>query len=248
MFSTKHFFRSSSLTLIRSAGLQALALALLLGLVACEPPEPVLPPPPSPAATTDPPPASPPTEAPAGKLLDDFEDKDIVNAFGGGWFTYTDKELGGDSQVSPFEVAEGGANNSGAAGKMTGKVTKTYPYGFISLATPLEERGQPVDLSAYKGISFWAKGDGKPIRLVFQSPAVIKDFNYYGYVFTPTAEWQRFDVPFDQMTQEDLKDKLVPVPQAEALAQVTYIVWTTFPLGEPRESVQLELDDVQLMP
>jgi hypothetical protein len=246
MLSVKCFFSSRSLTLIPGAGLKTLALVAFLGLGACQAPDPVPPPPPSPVATTEAPPASP-TDAPAGKLLDDFEDKNAVNALGGGWFTYADKELGGDSQVSAFEVATGGANASGAAGKMAGKVTKTYPYGSIALATSLEEGGKPVDLSPYKGISFWAKGDGKPIRLVFQSPAV-KDYNYYGYVFTPTAEWQRFDVSFDQLTQEDWKDKLVPVPQAEALAQVTYIAWTTFPPGEPRESTQLELDDVQLMP
>jgi hypothetical protein len=249
MISTKRFLSFRFLTPIPNAGLKALALALFLGLGACQPPEPVPPPPPSPAATPETPPASPPpTDAPAGKLLDDFEDKNIVNALGGGWFTYADKELGGDSTVSAFEVATGGANGSSAAGKMSGKVTKTYPYGFIALATSLEESGKPVDLTAYKGISFWAKGDGKPVRLVFQSPDAVKDFNYYGYVFTPTAEWQRFDVPFDQLTQEDWKDKLVPVPQAEALAKVNYIAWTTFPPGEPRETTQLELDDVQFLP
>lgn len=246
MLSAKRFFSSRSLTLIPGVGFKTLALVAFLGLGACQAPEPVPPPPPSPVATTEASPASP-TDAPTGKLLDDFEDKNPANALGGGWFTYADKELGGDSQVSAFEVAAGGANASGAAGKMSGKVTKTYPYGFITVATSLDEGGKPVDLSVYKGISFWAKGDGKPIRLSFHSPAV-KDYNYYSYVFTPTTEWQRFDVPFDQLTQEDWKDKLVSVPKAEVLAQVTHIGWTTFPLGEPREFTRLELDDVQLTP
>lgn len=244
------YFRVNSLLVMSTGFLKLSFLVSLLSLTACQS---------SPDVSTRSSRSSPEEEVVSSsvsiapnqeaidtEILDTFDDQDTVNAFGGSWFTYNDEGAGGDSEVSPYQVGEQGAEGSPSAAKMTGKVTKTIPFSFIGLATSLNEESTSVDLSQYKGIVFWAKGDGKPYRLQLQSP-IIKDFNYYGYVFTPTSEWKRYEVRFDQMTQEYIKDETTQMPLEQTLSQVDHISLITYPQGETREDAQLELDNVQFI-
>ncbi len=182
------------------------------------------------------------------RLIDDLEHKDGVNALGGGWFTYNDKANGGDSDVFPapgmFTSSVGGANGSMRAAKMTGKVTKTFPSSNIAIGTTLGKN--PIDVSKYKGIEFWAKGDGKEYQLQLQTP-LIKDFNFYNYVFTSQPEWTRYEVRFDQIKQEDWGKKTVTVPERDILTKINSIVWRTYPMGQSRESVELAIDDIKFL-
>lgn len=209
----------------------------------------------SPPSPTDTPPSSPtdappPSPSPSPEAIDDLEDGNAVNKLGGYWYTYNDNDKGGDSKVltpsGEFSPSAGGANKSKKSARMTGKVTKTYQYGFIGMGTNLGEGDNTaVDVSKYKGIEFCAKGDGQEYRVKLRSLA-IKDSNDYGYNFTAPLQWQCYQVKFDKMAQEDWgKEKTVSVPQNEALAQTTAIQWQT--VGQPHESVELALDDIKFL-
>jgi hypothetical protein len=52
----------------------------------------------------------------------------------------------------------------------------------------------PVNLSAKKSITFWAKGDGKSYRLMVYSQS--NGFMPKMQAFTAGAEWKKFTIPF----------------------------------------------------
>ncbi len=225
-------------------------LGTLAGLGACQTQPPVSQTDPSPeSASTETDQMASQTTATETIIIDDLEDKNSGNALGGGWFTFDDQANGGDSQVVPsgkFSPSEGGANGSTTSAKMTGKVTETFPYSYIAIGTTLNKEAQPTDITKYKGIEFWAKGDGKEYQVQLPTPA-IKDFNYYNEVFTAQPEWTRYEILFDDLQQNNWGNKTVAVPKADALTQIKSIVWRTYPLGQPRENVELMIDDVKFI-
>lgn len=64
----------------------------------------------------------------------------------------------------------------------------------------LNPNGRSVDVSPYKALRFWAKGDGTPIRILLES-AGIRDSDYYQTVLTPDHEWRQYILPLTQFTQ-----------------------------------------------
>ncbi len=182
------------------------------------------------------------------KVVDDFKRKnknqDRVNALGGYWYT----AAGAGSEVSPtpnnFKLSDEGVNGKGKSAKLTGKVTKG---GYISIGTSLSKNGQPISLAQYKGIEFWAKGDGKKYGIQLQTPNVIKDYNYYSYVFVAKPQWTHYQIPFDKLTQQNWGKKTVHVALKDSLKQVLTITWYPHPYGEPRGSVNLAVGDIKLI-
>jgi hypothetical protein len=179
-------------------------------------------------------------------LIDDLEDGDAKNQLGGYWYTYSDKDNKGDSLVSPsgeFKPSAEGANDSSKSARISGKVTKTYQYGFIGMGTNLaQDNNSAIDLNQYQGIEFCAKGDGKEYRVKLRSLA-IKDYNDYGYEFVAPAAWQCYKVLFNQMEQKSFGAK---IPLDQALTKVIAIQWQT--IGQPHESVDLAVDAIKFLP
>ncbi|MCE5300056.1 MAG: CIA30 family protein [Spirochaetia bacterium] len=112
-------------------------------------------------------------------LIDDCEDNDNTDEWGGYWVTFDDQANAGTSYVWPwsdpyatshgltpmlFEMSAGGYNSSYAA-HITGYTTSTYQYRFIGMGCQLTATAgssggcHDVDISNFTGISFWAKGD-----------------------------------------------------------------------------------------
>ncbi|NJK28466.1 MAG: hypothetical protein HC925_08440 [Coleofasciculaceae cyanobacterium SM2_3_26] len=179
----------------------------------------------------------------AAVLVDDFEDGNRFNEFRGTWFTYSDRSYNGTSQVIPesysrFEPVESGAPGSQRSARITGKVSTDYDRGFVGIGTELNAPNDPVDISNYDGIVFWARGDGKTYRLKLRSTAV-PDEDDYGYNFTPTAEWRQYVIPFKKLRQEGWGKS---IRRRRALQQVTGIHWET--IGQPHQSIDLSIDDI----
>ncbi len=91
----------------------------------------------------------PPPEGQTSVLVDDLEDGDRFNEFQGTWFTYDDRNQGGDSQVIPegysaFKASPGGPDGSSLAASITGKVT----YHLIWLFRSWEHPQLPVPPSS----------------------------------------------------------------------------------------------------
>jgi imidazolonepropionase-like amidohydrolase len=138
-------------------------------------------------------------------LVSDFDGStDIRAEFGSGWQTSTDSLMGGKSTAT-LAVVQGGANNTRGALDVSGTIAagSAYPWAgamFFPAATPMA----PVDLSKFKAIVFWARGDGGSHQvMVFAArlgniPAT--------QPFTPGPEWREFVLPLASFSNLDGSD------------------------------------------
>lgn len=230
-------------------GLIATTLVAPVAIIGCQNNEP------SPPANVSASPSTPtvvadlpnPPEGYSATLVDAFEDGDRFNQFRGTWFTYDDKNQGGDSQVIPegysaFRPRPGGIESSTKIAEITGNVTTTYPDGFVGFGTDLNPNNTtPRDLSEYDAIEFWAKGDGKTYRMKIHSAAT-SDYDDYGYDVVTSPEWKRHVISFEELQQEGWGQS---VNRQEALETALKIQWQT--IGQPHESINLAVDNIRLL-
>jgi imidazolonepropionase-like amidohydrolase len=148
--------------------------------------------------------------APVGSesgLVSDFEDGSLSTQFGSGWHVSTDNILGGTSTAT-MEVVPGGANGSKNSLLITGELVPGS-VGFAwagAIFFPGPAPFAPVNLSAKKAITFWAKGDGQAYRIMLylgslQSiPASV--------TFVAGSNWQQFSFPFSDFSGSDGRELL----------------------------------------
>jgi hypothetical protein len=150
-----------------------------------------------------------PDEPPAkldGKaiVLDDFEGKGPIN--GGVWGAEMDTNNLGT--VASYRAEDSEDPTRKTAGHLSGKlgknIAKLWPWA--SLAINIEPNATPTDLSAVKGIRFWAKGSGV-YRAVITRKAVT-DYGNFGKAFGGPKEWKQIVIPLDKMTQADWAQKV----------------------------------------
>jgi imidazolonepropionase-like amidohydrolase len=142
-------------------------------------------------------------------VISTFDKGQPAVEFGTGWQISTDSMMGGKSEAK-ITVITDGANRTAGALEISGTVAAgaMYPWAgamFFPDKTPMT----PVNLSRFKEIVFWARGDGGQHQLmVFAGrlgdiPAA--------YPFVPGAEWKEFAVPlsaFSGIDGSDLKGVL----------------------------------------
>ncbi len=109
------------------------------------------------------------------------------------------------------------------------------------MGTDLNSPNDPVDISQYNAIEFWARGDGKSYRMKLRSP-VTGDYDDFGYNFAPTPEWTRYVVTFDQLQQEGWGKK---VNRDNVLKQVISVTWQT--RNQPHDSIELAVDNIRFI-
>lgn len=112
-----------------------------------------------------------PTAAETAKLIasgeiSTFDGPEISAAFGTGWQVSTDSMMGGLSEAK-MQLSEGGAQGSKGALRVTGvlKTGAAFPWAgamFFPSSPPMT----PVDVSRFKEIVFWARGDGRQYQVM----------------------------------------------------------------------------------
>ena len=152
-------------------------------------------------------PDAPPKEL-DGKVLvlDDFEGSEPAN--GAVWGANMDtNNLGTVATYRPEDSEDPAHKNAGhLSGKLGKAASKLWPWA--SLAINIEPNASPTDLSAVKGVRFWAKGSGA-FRAVITRKAVT-DYGNFGTAFGGPKEWKQIVIPLDEMKQADWAQK---VPQ-----------------------------------
>ena len=96
----------------------------------------------------------------------------------GGWsVAHNDNGLPTTLAPDPFAPEAGGSPLSpGHSGRIHGHLgPNRAPYSWAQLSLKLAPDGAPMDLSGYKSLRFWVKGDGK--RHVVKLIAVVADFD-----------------------------------------------------------------------
>src|SRR5262245_1705038 len=157
------------------------ALALPCGIAPMQAADEAKPAPTLPKATN----ATPATPTPAKALLGvaNFESGDTITLGGGPWIVFTDESVGGKS-TGTISVTTNGAANSHGALIWTTKLTPDFNWGgFCGIHGVLQADHQPKDLSAYSGVQFHARGDGRKYR-VLVAKENIKDGNHFAWEFT----------------------------------------------------------------
>jgi sialate O-acetylesterase len=126
-------------------------------------------------------------------LLADFDDGSARNAFGG-YFSYDSR----DAPYTTFELASPGHGGKGFAARVSGKMDASDDP---RLVMRFHQDLSPADLSAYAGMSFWARGDG---MFHFRSlQPSISDWDDYS---TPglhaSSDWTPVTIWFRDLRQE----------------------------------------------
>jgi peptidoglycan/xylan/chitin deacetylase (PgdA/CDA1 family) len=182
----------------------------------------------------------PAAAAPSQDILkvDDFES--ATPAFGASWWTGCDTN--GVTKLSPvpFTVSQGGSPKSkghcaGMKG-ILGPFQAPWPWALLSLG--LKGDGSPVDLSAYKAIRFYTKGDGKSHVLSLEK-ASVTDYCGFGAEFTSPKDWTQVTIPFSSFSQASWGKQL-----EKKFNDVTKI---SFSPGTGNPEFDFKIDDIELL-
>ena len=133
-------------------------------------------------------------------LVEDFENP--AGLSGGLWFEFDRNPLGTEANPHPFVLTPGGAPKSpGSCAHIWGKLgADREPWTWVQMQIMLNPSKQPTNLTAYKSLRFFVKGDGGRYGVTFVKAAV-SDYDDYHYEFTAPSEWTEIDVPFSQFRQ-----------------------------------------------
>ncbi len=183
-------------------------------------------------------------ESPGDKLLiDDFEKGGGANALGGSWSADCDQNhLGTVLNPLPFTPTAGGVPGSEKyAAHISGHLGRSVaPWPYAELTGSLNTSGTAADLSDFKAIEFWAKGDGKFYSLVL-ARAAVEDYGNYRLDFKGAPEWTKVVLNFTDFKQPNWA-RQVPYKLSDVL----------FLAFEPNadfsdEDFDLWLDDITLV-
>jgi hypothetical protein len=171
---------------------------------------------------------------------------DAVYLADGDWFTFDDSTSGGASSVSWSSSNCAKAANltdrdfvlTGCA-ELSGKVGVR---GWAGLARGMDPPARPfVDLSKYKALTFFARGDGKSYRVNIETDSVAKlqSADWHQFVFTATPEWRQLVIPLSAFAQQGWDPaKLTPFTGRDVKA----VSWVS--IGDPLDSIKLDVDRV----
>ena len=148
---------------------------------------------------------------PAGSsaLLDDFEDGNQTNSFGGGWWTFNDSVLNGNSRILPdsatgmlLSMVVPGATSSVYAAHIAYQLGTTEP-NFADMGCDIVPRYNELfncrDFSGLKGFSVWLKGDGgRTGALLIPGVPSLPNLDILAIDSAPAA-WTRYHVDIDSL-------------------------------------------------
>jgi beta-glucosidase len=139
----------------------------------------------------------PPPAGSESELVSNFDDLKVAATYGS-WMGGGDSMNGGKSTAS-LQVVQPGADNTKGALQVSGEVIAGQPFPWAgALYSPGPTPMQPVNLSAKKTISFWAKGDGKTYTLVVLTETRSGNSGEMPAMTTFAAgpEWKKYTFPF----------------------------------------------------
>ncbi len=112
------------------------------------------------------------------------------------WQAYSDQVARGNSTAS-YQIEQEGSNSYL---QLRGKLAAGFFYPYAGVQMLWQHSRDIKGLARAQGIKFRARGDGKVYRFQLLLSSV-SDFNEYSYEFSPGANWQQFEVRFEQLKQ-----------------------------------------------
>jgi hypothetical protein len=171
-------------------------------------------------------------------LIDDFEDGDLEARPGLSWMVIADDLVGGTSGGRLTAIDPGAAGTAGALA-LAGETAAGFAAPFAGVWTAVAGDGRPLDLTAYTGLRFLARGSGGTFRAGLRRGTGGGTANFMAS-FPAGPEWAPVDLPFSSLAALPPHD---PAPQWSA-ADVSWIGFTTAP--GTTGPFRLEIDEVRL--
>ncbi|KAK7400184.1 hypothetical protein VNO78_11384 [Psophocarpus tetragonolobus] len=128
-----------------------------------------------------------------GKLLFGFEGNNYRQL---PWGALDDVVMGGVSE-STFQIDPSGGENGGPTGIFKGVVSTANNGGFTSIRT--KNFSEPENLSAYDGLEFRLKGDGRRYKIIVRTSSDWDTLGYTAGFNTEKGKWQSIRVPFSSL-------------------------------------------------
>lgn len=135
-----------------------------------------------------------------------------------------------------------GALNSNRFLKISGKITTSFPYGFAGCGFNFEKNRQAIDISAYKGLKFWAKGSNDYFYVKIES-SLNKEKAFYQFKFFADSTWKDITVFFKNLKQPDWKKSFVDLDSV--LKFTVGIQWQT--TRQPIKNYLFCVDNVEFI-
>lgn len=133
----------------------------------------------------------------SGMLLDDFTRTDGRSRVGTRWEGFTDRVMGGRSDMA----AGIERTDDDPFLRMTGNVTTENNGGFIQVRLPLSESGL-FDASQYRGVAVTVRGRGNNYYLHLRTARTRMPWAHYAQRLPVTGQWQRVQLPFAEFEGE----------------------------------------------
>jgi hypothetical protein len=176
-------------------------------------------------------------------LIDDFEGGGTTNALGGSWSTDCDhNNLGTVMNPMPFKAEAGGSKASPKfAAHIYGHYGKSIaPWPYTQLNAGLDASGGAVDLSDFKALQFWTKGDGKDYSALL-ARAAVQDYANPRDDFKAPAQWTKVILNLVDFKQPSWGRQIPP-----KLSDILYLSFAPA-ASFSDEDFNLWVDDVTLM-
>lgn len=166
-------------------------------------------------------------------LVDDFSRGDGRSALGTAWQGFTDRVMGGRSDMRAGLIAL----DDGRALAMAGQVRLDNNGGFIQVRLPLAASGR-FDASGYSAIGLRVRGRPGPYYVHLRSADTRLPWQYYRAPIAVGEDWQDVRIEFSDFTPEALRSPL-DRSRLQSLAVVAY--------GEAFEAA-IEVARIELLP
>jgi hypothetical protein len=150
-------------------------------------------------------------------LLDDFSRADGVSAIGTRWEGFTDRVMGGVSDMR-LDFADLPA---GRVLRMLGTVRLENRGGFIQARLPLDPRGGALDARAWDGVRITARGRPGPYYLHLRTGQNWLPWSYYRAPISVATHWREQFIPFRSFAGKAAFGQL-DVSGLKSLALVAY--------------------------
>ena len=131
------------------------------------------------------------TQAADELLIDDFTGRDGLSSFGTRWNGFTDRVMGGRSDMQTGVVE----TKAGPALRMRGSVRLDNNGGFIQVRLPLETGGETLDATDFSGVALEVRGTPGPYFIHLRTPDCRRPWQYYRAELPVTREWTKAFVP-----------------------------------------------------
>ncbi|MEM7054348.1 MAG: CIA30 family protein [Pseudomonadota bacterium] len=166
-------------------------------------------------------------------LLDDFSNADGNATLGTHWQGFTDRVMGGRSDLSASYVE----TDRGMALRITGSVRLENNGGFIQVRLPLDATGQYLDISDYSAVELTVRGQPGAYYVHLRTQDNRRPWHYYSARLAVGPEWQTVRLPWSKFEAQGERDVL-DLSRARSIAVVAY--------GE-RFEADIEVADIALI-